>query len=34
VDLDVLHEMVAASFRRLTQGTFTKRARDGGRDGD
>jgi hypothetical protein len=34
VDLDVLHDIVAASFRTLTRGTFTERARDGGRDSD
>jgi len=29
VDLDVLHDMLASSFRRLTRDTYTKRARDG-----
>ena len=28
VDLDVLHDIVATSFRTLTRGTYTKRARD------
>lgn len=30
VDLDVLREIVAASYRTLTDGTYGKRARDGG----
>jgi hypothetical protein len=34
VDLEVLHDIVATSFRTLTRGTYTKRARDGGRDSD
>jgi hypothetical protein len=33
VDLDVLHDIVATSFRTLTRGTCTERARDGGRGG-
>ena len=33
VDLDVLHDMVATSYRTLTRGVHTDRARDGGRDG-
>ena len=34
VDLDVLHDIVATSYRTLTRGTYTKRAREGGTDGD
>ena len=34
VDAGVLHDMVAGSFRTLTAGTYTMRARDNGRDGD
>ncbi len=30
IDLDVLEGIVAASFRTLTEGTYGKRARDGG----
>jgi hypothetical protein len=34
VDQDVLHGMLVQSFRTLTRATYTKRARDGGHDGD
>jgi hypothetical protein len=32
VDLDVLEEIVAGSFRAVTSGTYTRRAREGGHD--
>ncbi|KAA1419821.1 DUF1801 domain-containing protein [Mumia zhuanghuii] len=32
VDLDVLEQIVAASYARVTEGTFGERARDGGAD--
>jgi hypothetical protein len=32
VDLRVLEDIVASSWRTLTAGTYTKRAREGGRD--
>ena len=32
VDLDVLERIVARSWQTLTAGTYTKRAREGGRD--
>ena len=31
VDLDVLGQIIAQSYATLTQGTYTKRAREGGR---